>query len=627
MLNLKKVLGAKPKEHTQANLKPLLTPWGETLDTAHVLEEHPDPQFARTRFQVLNGTWQCAFMESGHAPTDDLESIVRTAPTPAAEAFDADIVVPFSPEAALSGVNRQLQPDKLLWYRRTFEPPMLEEGMRLLLHFQAVDYACAVYVNGQLVGSHVGGYIPFGLDITESLKEDRNELAVCVADPSEFGNQLRGKQRFDRGDIWYTAQSGIWQTVWMETVPAKHIVSARIEPDAETGILAIGFRLSEQKLAPDAATDDSKNPSLPPVVVEVFDANGALVASETCAAYSPTCAMAVHVPDKHLWSPDDPYRYRLRFTYGSDEVESYCAFRTIELRRDEHNRPRVFLNGKPLFIKGILDQAYWPDGLMTAPADEALVFDIEAMRDAGFNLMRKHIKVESARWYYHCDRLGMLVLQDMVSGGDAEIHTWQWSYKPTLFKLSWAHYSDTRPAHQAELGGADARYQGEWTSTCRNTVELLGNHPCIIGWSLFNEGWGQFNARAACQLVRHLDPTRVIDAVSGWFDQGCGDFKSQHNYFRDLRVWPCRKGRAYFVSEFGGYTHRVEGHSALDEAYGYEPYEDIDEWRQAVRDVLAHMDSLEPRGLAGYIYTQVSDIEEETNGLLTYDRRVNKLDS
>lgn len=612
MLHLRKVLGAKPKEHVKAELAELLTPWGEAMDADHVLEEHPDPQFARTGFQVLNGRWECAFIASGHAPTDDLEAVVRTAAMPDDGAFDCGIVVPFSPEAPLSGVKRQLQPDELLWYRRTFDAPAMG-GDRLLLRFQAVDYACAVRVNGQLAGAHVGGYIPFAFDITDLLAEGANELAVCVADPSEFGGRLRGKQRFDRGDIWYTAQSGIWQTVWLETVPAAYIQSVKIEADAATGIVAVGARLSD---AGDA------------FALEVLDADGRIVGKASCAADSPTCAAAVHIPDARLWSPSDPYLYKLRFTYGDDAVESYCAFRTVEMLRDATGHARVFLNGEPLFIRGVLDQAYWSDGLMTAPSDAALVHDIQAMRAAGFNLMRKHIKVETARWYYHCDRLGMLVLQDMVSGGAPEIQPWQWSYKPTLFKFSWNHMRDDTPANRRKLGAGDAGYREEWTRACRETVELLGNHPCIIGWSLMNEGWGQFDARKACEMVRAMDPTRVIDAVSGWYDQRCGDFLSVHNYFRDLVVWrDRRRGRAFFVSEFGGFTHRVEGHSSLPEAYGYEPYDDIAEWRRAVRDLLAHMESLEARGLAGYVYTQVSDIEEETNGILTYDRRVNKLES
>ena len=302
------------------------------------------------------------------------------------------------------------------------------------------------------------------------------------------------------------------------------------------------------------------------------------------------------------------------------------------MKRDSAGKLRLHLNGKPLFIKGVLDQGYWPDGLMTAPADDALVYDIEAMRDAGFNMMRKHIKIESARWYYHCDRLGMLVLQDMVIGGGSEINLWHWSYKPTLFKISWGHYRDTVPGHQRNLGAGDAAYRKEWEQTCRETVQLLGNHPCIIGWSLFNEGWGQFDTRRMCAMVRSLDPTRPIDAVSGWYDQQCGDFNSVHNYFRDMVVWRDRKcwrdggQRAFFVSEFGGFSHHVDGHSSLDESYGYEIFDDVHAWQKAVRGLLAQMDALEAKGLAGYVYTQVSDIEEEVNGILTYDRRVNKLE-
>lgn len=615
MLHLKKVLGAKPKEHTEAQLKPLLTPWGEALDPDHVLEEHPTPQFARAAYRTLNGTWDCAFVPGDHAPIDDLAAVCSQATRPADGAFAQHIVVPFSPEAPLSGVGRQLQPTELLWYRRTFEAPAHKPSERVLLHFQAVDYACAVRVNGELAGAHTGGYTPFSFDITELLHDGVNDLTVCVADPSEFGGHLRGKQRFDRGDIWYTAQSGIWQTVWLEVVPELRIESIAIEADAKAGILYVA--------AQTCGADDAAK--IPPLTMEVIDAGGDVVASASENFTDRSCAVTALVENAHLWSPDDPYLYRLRLSFGDDVVESYCGFRTVEVRPDAAGHKRAFLNGTPLFVKGVLDQAYWPDGLMTAPSDEALVYDIEAMRDAGFNLMRKHIKVESDRWYYHCDRLGMLVLQDMVSGGDAEIKTWHWSYKPTLFKFSWNHYRDDIASHWENLGAGDAGFRAEWIDTCKETVQLLRNHPSIIGWSLFNEGWGQFCAVQACEMVRALDPTRFVDAVSGWYDQGCGDFHSVHNYFRDMAVWRDRRKRAFFISEFGGYTHRVDGHSSLDEAYGYEPYDDLGEWRTAVRALLTEAEALEPQGLAGYVYTQVSDIEEETNGILTYDRRVNKL--
>lgn len=615
MLHIRKVLGAKPKEHVKTKLRPLLTPWGETLDPDHVLEEHPNPQFAREAFHMLNGQWDCTFVANGHDPTGDLLLIVTQASMPADEAFDQSITVPFSPEATLSGVGRQLRPDELLWYRRPFTVPAHLKGAgALLLRFQAVDHTCAVRVNGQLVGMHVGGYLPFAFDIAPFLEEGVNELAVCVADPSEFGAHLRGKQRIDRGDIWYTAQSGIWQPVWLESAPIAHITYLRIEPDAQTGVIAVGARLKH-----------FGNDMPATFRMEVLDASKEVVASADCLVDSPTCAVAAAVPDVRRWSPDDPYLYHLRFTYGEDTIASYCGFRTVETRVAVDGHARVFLNGEPLFIEGVLDQAHWPDGLMTAPSDAALAHDIAAMRDVGFNLMRKHVKVEAARWYYHCDRMGMLVLQDMVSGGDKPIRPWQWSYKPTLFKASWSRYSDRLISHQRQLGSGDATFRDEWVDSCRQTVESLGNHPCIIGWSLFNEGWGQFDARAATQMTREADPSRVIDATSGWYDQGCGDFFSVHNYFRDQRVWPDRRKRAFLVSEFGGYVHHVENHSSLPDAYGYETYTDATAWRSAYNNAIADIRSLQRDGLAGYVYTQVSDIEEETNGILTFDRRVNKL--
>ncbi len=669
MLHIKKVLDAKPKEHKESELAVMYTPWGGRIDADHVLEEHPTPQFCRANYQVLNGKWLCAFAKGGHDPKADLVRVTADAPEPSPEAFAGEILVPFSPEAPLSGVNRRLEPDELLWYRRMFETPAHEHGERVILHFQAVDCGCTVRVNGEIVGSHVGGYTPFAFDVTDVLCDGGNVLSVCVADPSEFGGHLRGKQRFDRGDIWYSAQSGIWQTVWMEVVPADSIASIVVNTYCDSGAIVV-----EAKVAHAGDSSASMWEKAPQTLrVEAFEGLDADPGAEPCAvaeqevaapaaapappvapaAHAPsapataapgnasaltapapgnapalaTCTVTLRVPNPKRWSPAAPNLYRLRLTYGDDVVESYCAFRTVAIHSDRRGRRRIFLNDEPLFVKGVLDQAYWPDGLMTAPADDALVFDIEAMRAAGFNLMRKHIKIETDRWYYHCDRLGMLVIQDMVSGGAREINLWEWSYKPTLFRPSWYSLRDDKPSSWEKLGADDEAYRDEWTRTARETIELLHDHPCIIGWSLFNEGWGQFNACEAAEMARSLDATRVIDATSGWYDQRCGDFHSVHNYFRDMRVWRDRGGadRAFFISEFGGLTHRIEGHSSLDEAYGYELYDDVDEWRAAVRKQLAVVDAMEKKGLAGYVYTQVSDIEEETNGILTYDRKVNKL--
>ena len=617
MLDIKRVLAAKPKEHKDVTLTRLMTPWGEQVDPENLISEHPHPQFARAHFQVLNGWWDCAFaVGTQEVPsTADLPLIVDAATIPADVAFTQRILVPFSPEAPLSGVNRQLKPGELLWYRRTFEAPALVNDDRLLLHFQGVDHTCSCRINGTTVGGHAGGYSPFAFDITNYLVEGANEILLCVADSSELGGHVRGKQRLDRGDIWYTAQSGIWQTVWLETVPANRIDRIRIFTDAHEGSITV-----------DAAFRDSAPRGHDPqLTVEIRDAQGSVVAADTFPAAGETCAMKFTLPDAHLWTPEDPYLYTMMLTYGSDVVSSYCGIRSAGMGSDARGRARFFLNGQPYFLKGILDQGYWPDGLMTAPSDDALVHDILAAKAAGFNMMRKHIKLEASRWYYHCDRLGMLVWQDMVNGGDAGPHQWQWSYKPTLFKASWNHYADTDDKHKVELGSADGAYQAEWMRTSEEIIEYLQGHPSIVTWVLFNEGWGQFDSEAACKHIREIDSTRPIDAVSGWYDQGAGDFKSVHNYFRSLKVWPDAGKRAFAISECGGLTYRVEGHSSLPEAYGYAAYEDADAWAADVRKLLAHLDGLEAKGLAGYVYTQLSDIEEEANGILTYDRRVNKL--
>lgn len=549
------------------------------------------------------------------------------------------IRVPFSPEAPLSGVNRMLRPDELLWYRRTFEPPALTAGERLILHFEAVDWVCAVYVNGQLAGEHAGGYLPFDIDATPYLRPastEPTELMLCVYDPSDAGVQPRGKQSLAPGGIWYTAQSGIWQSVWYEVVPAMHLTSLSLSGAAD-GTLAIDAR---------AAGVEAPGPA-PGCALElaVLDHTGVAALRQTLpfGAHGRLRA-TLAVEDPHRWSPSDPYLYQVkaRLRGGSltaaasapDSVESYCAFRTVSIERDAQGVPRFFLNGAPYFVKGVLDQGYWPDGLMTAPSDEALVHDIAAMKAAGFTMMRKHLKIECARWYYHCDRLGMLVWQDAVQGG-GPYSLWHISRKPTVFKRTWGRFRDDLPNHRAALASTDVRYQLEWNETCAAMVRLLACHPSIATWSLFNEGMGQFDARAAAEHIHGIDATRPIDAVSGWFDQHCGDYLSQHNYFRPLTAdrdrgrlsgHVAQRGfRALFLSEFGGWGQPVAGHRFSDAAYGYGEFDGIDAWHAAVRASLDAAGNLEARGLAGYVYTQLSDVEDEVNGLLTYDRRVCKI--
>ncbi len=650
MLDLKRVMAAAPRKPDGAPLKQLFTPWGEALlngegegavdphngegktATSQGASEpsiaadgaplHPHPQFARDSFISLEGLWDYAIVPAANAA-----EAWRTAAAPIR--WNGKIRVPFSQEAPLSGVSRQLLPNQLLWYHLNVAAPQMDEGQLLILHFEAVDYACRCLVNGREAGVHTGGYMPFSFDITSEsvLASGRLEILLCVFDPSDTGVQLRGKQRLERGGIWYTAQSGIWQTPWLEVVPAVYLRQARILPSPTRQELAI--------------TVTTNAPSDQPLKVRLF-ADGQLVAETITAAeeqfppllrkereHDHAFAATLPVPAPRLWDPDDPFLYQLEFSLGKDTVHSYCAFRTVEVRPDAEGTLRFFLNHRPLFIRGVLDQGYWSDGLLTAPSDEALSFDIQTMKAAGFNLLRKHIKVEPDRWYYLYDKLGMLVWQDMVSGG-GPLSPWHSSYKPTLFSRSWAGRGDSAPRDWRHLSADSADYRAEWLASCVLMVRYLENHPSVAIWGLFNEGWGQFSAAAAVDIVRFIDPTRPIDATSGWYDQGAGDFFSIHNYFRPLDVLPDPAApdaqRAFVLSEFGGISWPVVGHCVLDTEYGYGSATTQQEFAQALGDVLAQAEALEEKGLAGFVYTQLSDVEEETNGLLTYDRRVNKLE-
>ena len=643
MLDIRRVLASAPKKHTEETLNSLTTVWGEALDVSNVLPEHPRPRMQRDKYAVLNGVWDYAIV-----PVDGEIDVEILAQQAIPSRWDGQIVVPFSPEAPLSGVGRTVRPNELLWYKRKIELPKLGDDQRFILHFEAVDWMCACFVNGKLAGTHVGGYLPFSFDVTDLLgssetgesaasavrtesvatadSADTAELVLCVWDPSDTGSQLRGKQRLSRGDIWYTAQSGIWQSVWYEVVSAVHLESLTLKGDMfgalevrsnvqVSGLSGVQTGACELELAiKDELGQDVLLATLP------VDEAGEISAEQ-------------HVDDPLLWSPESPHLYAVKATLQRDGVvvdtaHSYCAFRTVEVKKDVASVPRVHLNGAPYFVRGVLDQGYWPDGLMTAPSDDALVYDIEAMKSAGFNTLRKHIKIENERWYYHCDRLGMLVWQDCVSGGSA-YSPWHTSQKPTLFSFTWNRFDDTTPEHHQALSAGEDGYRKEWTETCQEMVKLLDGHPSIGFWTLFNEGWGQFDARAATEAVRALDATRPIDATSGWYDQGCGDFLSIHNYFRPLRAgWhgKQRENRAAIISEFGGLAQMTSGHTSLDHSYGYGDFATVEDWRGAVQKLLAVAESLQVEGLSGYVYTQVSDVEEEVNGLLTYDRKINKFE-
>lgn len=551
----------------------LMTPFGEQLDKTHILPEYPRPQLRRDSYVNLNGPWQYAITDSDDPPLH----------------WDGEILVPFSPESPLSGVNRTLLPGQTLWYQRSFTPP---QGQRVILHFGAVDQEAIVYVNGVQVCRHMGGYNAFSAEITHALQAE-NTLLVQVHDDTDASCHTRGKQKTHRGGIWYTAQSGIWQTVWMEAVPDAYITGLRLTPLYQDSAVEVTVQ---------SQTDA-------PCRMEIGGRIIDLAANQPCR---------VPMPDFRPWSPEDPHLYDCRFTLGSDRVDSYFAMRSVTVQADASGTPRLFLNGKPCFHNGLLDQGYWPDGLYTPPSDGAMIFDIQTAKELGYNMLRKHIKVEPMRWYYHCDRLGMLVWQDMPNGGE--------TYHPltiTLPLLTGRHRRDSayrRFARQAQEGRREYRQELE------EMVRQLYNCPCVVLWVPFNEGWGQFDAAEAVQLIRSLDATRPIDHASGWHDQGEGDFKSAHVYFVPYRFRRDSRGRAVILSEFGGYALRLPGHCWNSDSFGYKTLKDRSALWQAYRQLFEReiLPAI-PQGLCATVYTQLTDVEDECNGLITYDRRQVKL--
>ncbi|MCM1056597.1 MAG: glycoside hydrolase family 2 [Firmicutes bacterium] len=608
------------KERPETPLIPLYTPWGEEImnaDAPAVWQEYPRPQLERDNYRILNGKWSCCFTsvsESEEAPQKQ------------------DILVPFSPESLLSGVGRQLQPDEYLWYER--EVAFSEEdharkakGLRCILHFQAVDQQAAVYCNGREVASHTGGYLPFHADITDYVSDTPLLLQVRVRDVSDTSWHTRGKQTLNRGGMFYTAQSGIWQSVWYEWAPENHIERLEITPDADNGAVSVKF-YSKKEFSFVSCTVHKATTRF----VCSNDAaarrlsgerTGALIGVSVQRESSAPNVLRLILPkdDVFLWTPDEPYLYSFTIVADNDTVQSYFALRSFSVEPGEKGVRRFCLNHKPLFLHGLLDQGYWSDGLMTAPCDEALIYDIQLARDTGFNMLRKHIKIEALRWYYHCDRLGMIVWQDMVSGGTT-YHMPFVCYMPTVFPNTSRH---TRDSHYRLFSRHEEAGRLDWEQECLATVEHLCSTPSIAVWVPFNEGWGQFDAARIARLVKEKDPSRPVDHASGWFDQKSGDFKSIHNYFRKLKVRHDKK-RAFVISEYGGYACHIPEHSSVEQVFGYRRYDTLEELNAAYRQLLEQqLMPLRARDLSGAVYTQLSDVEEEVNGLVTYDRRVVKI--
>lgn len=564
------------------------TRWTDKVDRNNPLPEYPRPQMERSDWMSLNGVYDYA---------------IKGANCEWAEDFDGEIVVPFAVESMLSGVEKQLLPSQRLWYKKTFTIPENMKGKSILLNFAAVDWQCKVYVNKSLAGTHTGGYATFTLDITRLLNDGENELVVCVYDPTEKGWQQRGKQVIDTHGFWYVSTSGIWQSVWLEAADSCHITKLRMIPDIDEKTLKIKTFATEENCE---------------VKVTVFD--GETVVSENTISMDDE----IKFNDVKLWSPENPFLYDLKIELLKDgktvdTVKSYIGMRKFSMEKDNYGIPRFFLNNEPYFQKGLLDQGYWSDGGMTPPTDEAMIYDIETMKRLGFNMMRKHIKVELDRWYYHCDRLGMLVWQDMVSGGEY-IGTFLAGVTP-FFGI---HVKDDK--YKAFKRG-EKKWRDEFKRELNEMLNQLFNHTCISVWVPFNEGWGQFDSVQIATSVKNFDPTRLVDHASGWHDQGAGDFNSMHRYTVPV-TGRKNDGRIFALTEYGGYSRVVSDHT-WDESksFGYMMYKTKESLTKAYKNL--HEKQVIPlidKGLSATVYTQVSDVENEVNGIMTYDREHIKID-
>ncbi|WP_262246447.1 glycoside hydrolase family 2 protein [Parapedobacter soli] len=564
------------------------SPWVNNINVANPLPEYPRPQMVREEWQNLNGLWDYAIVPGklGAAPGN----------------FDGQILVPFAVESALSGVGKTVGKDSSLWYRRTVVLDKKIRKQQVLLHFGAVDWQSEVYVNGQKAGSHEGGYDPFSIDITPYLaKGAKQEIVVGVWDPTNEGPQPNGKQVVRPHGIWYTPVTGIWQTVWIEGVPETHITATKHTSDIDRGTLAV------QTVVEGAREGDQ-------VRISAWK-NGAKVAEEMVAAGNEA---TLKINNAQLWSPTSPSLYDLKVAVlrrGKvvDEIESYFAMRKISMAKDAKGIQRMLLNNEFVFQYGPLDQGWWPDGLYTAPTDEALRYDVEKTKDMGFNMIRKHIKVEPARWYYHCDQLGLLVWQDMPSGDLGGNH---WDMRPGI--TSGRQHDKDRSAQ------SEAIYRKEWKAI----MDALYNFPSIVVWVPFNEAWGQFKTEEITEWTMAYDPSRLVNSASGGNFYETGHIMDIHNYPDAVMPRPELYGdtRILVLGEFGGLGLPVEGHTWQDkDNWGYQSFKNTDELKRRYSGLVKDLARLIPLGLSAAVYTQTTDVEIETNGLMTYDREVVKM--
>lgn len=523
---------------------------------------YPRPQLRRKSYMSLNGEWDYVIEGKKTNKRGQIE-------------------VPFSPEASLSGVSHILKEDETLLYHKhvVFNGDFDPEKERLILHFGAVDYVASLSIDGKTVLNHRGGYLPF-----ESIIDRKEfDISLSVKDPTDSYSQSRGKQRLKRDNIWYTPQSGIWQEVWLEKVPTNYIKRLKIDPDLS------GFNLLVITDTP--TVEDAK-----------LEITGSVYEIKT------NMSVRINIDFPHLWSPEDPYLYDFKIKTESDEIESYVGLRTFSVDRDENGIKRLFLNGKSYFHHGVLDQGYYDGGLYTPPNEETMERDILLVKSLGFNTIRKHIKIESLTWYYLCDKYGLLVWQDMVSGGD--------KYKRAVIQLPLITGSYLKDSHYSLFGRKNKETRDEWEGEALETVSHLYNVTSISMWCLFNEGWGQFDSERIISEVLMLDSSRIIDHASGWHDQRIGEVKSIHNYFRKYKFKKDRLDRAVILSEFGGYGE------SDDKSFSYKAFKTKEELTDAIlRLYREEIIPAKKMGLSASIYTQLSDVEDEKNGLITYDRK------
>lgn len=553
----------------------LPTKWSRSFDREHPLPEYPRPQFVRDSYINLNGMWNFAIKHTASIPFN----------------FPGTIVVPFSPETELSGVYKTLAAGDYLFYEKNFVLPEGFNKGRVFINFGAVDQIATVFLNDKMVGGHKGGYTPFTCELTDYIlpEGEENQLVVRVQDFTDRNSYSRGKQKTKRGGIWYSPQSGIWQSVWLESTPKEYLESVKITPDYDNAQVEFEY----------FGTDD--------VEVLIYDGDN-LIAD--------TSDKIVKIPDFKSWSPESPFLYDVVFKACGEEIKSYFGMRKFSVDTDSKGLKRLFLNNKPYFHNGLLDQGYYPDGFLTPPTNQAMENDVLFAKKAGFNMLRKHIKIEPLLWYHYCDVNGILVWQDMVNGGG------EYGLEVSVIPFIGITLDDRNYSlfHRTDKEGRDLYYQ-----ELEETVNHLYNCPCIALWVPFNEGWGQFDSEKAYNKVKELDHTRVIDSTSGWHDMGHSDVISKHIYFTPIKV---KAGdRPYLLSEFGGLGLKIHNHTFNNKMFGYKVYRSKDSLTKAYSKLYNNVIIPQIKdGLSATVYTQITDVEDELNGLMTYDREIIKID-